>query len=281
MMRSVIEQSLFNRFFEREVSVALDEGYVKNPIYLSLGTEHIPPCINDAMWYCYMKRPGDFKLFAQHRCHSYYLSCGGDPYLLAKELCGRSGCNSGMGGSASISWKPGGMYGHSGLLGDQVPIGVGYAIASGVRTVIVMGDGACEEDYVLGAMGHAVTHKASVLFVVEDNDLSILTQKKTRRSWNIVEVAKGMGMWAKSIQDTPRVIKLAITEFAMGCLDQPSLISIRCERERWHAGNGVDNQPKRHSLDDYIKNQGYGQYNIDIVKEEVSDIWKRVKNESA
>ena len=42
-------------------------------------------------------------IFGQHRCHSIYLSFGGDKIKLIDELLGRkSGCTKGMGGSASI-----------------------------------------------------------------------------------------------------------------------------------------------------------------------------------
>ena len=41
-----------------------------------------------------------------------------------------------------------------------------------------MGDASAEEDYVLGALGWASTKKLPILFIVEDNNLSILTEKK-------------------------------------------------------------------------------------------------------
>ena len=42
-----------------------------------------------------------------------------------------------------------------------------------------MGDASAEEDYVLGALGWAATKKLPILFIVEDNNLSILTEKKS------------------------------------------------------------------------------------------------------
>ena len=276
----MIIQSLFNRYFEEEAAKALDEGFVKPPIYLSLGSEHIPPAIISGL-HDQGLNIGDFYLLAQHRCHSYYLSMGGNPYQLAMELCGQNlGCNYGYGGSASISLKKEKMIGHSGLLGDQVPIGVGLAAASNMPTVIVMGDAAAEEDYVLGAMGHAVTKKAPVIFIVEDNNLSILTEKRVRRSWSIVDVAKGMGMNALDIDDHPGTIRSVIPRIE-SLVHKPLLININCERKRWHAGSGTDGEPKKNSLDRYFTLHATDSLieKIKDVEKEVSQLWDRVKND--
>ena len=42
-----------------------------------------------------------------------------------------------------------------------------------------MGDASAEEDYALGALGWASTKELPILFIVEDNNLSILTEKKS------------------------------------------------------------------------------------------------------
>ena len=195
--KQIFQKSSYNHFFEKQVAIALDSGIVRPPVYLSLGTEHIPPCVFTAFAKSglFMK---DYYVFPQHRCHSYYLTFGGTPVSLAFELCGDSrGCNAGMGGSASVSnTNTANLIGHSGLLGDQVPIAVGCAHASQKPTVVILGDAAAEEDYVLGAIGFAATKNAPILFVCEDNNLSILTEKSIRRSWSIVNVANSL--WVES-----------------------------------------------------------------------------------
>ena len=72
------------------------------------------------------------------------------------------------------------MFGHDGHMGTQVPIGVGACFTSKKPTIIFMGDAAAEEDYVLGALGWASTKKLPILFIVEDNNLSILTEKNKK-----------------------------------------------------------------------------------------------------
>lgn len=241
-LRKVFELTCRCRYFELGAAQAIRDKRIKIPTYLSVGQEHIAATLAVAL--------EGWPVFAQHRCHSYFLSWGGSPELLAKELLGRGdGCNGGMGGSASIS-IPGRMFGHSGLLGDQVPIGVGYAFASGKPTLVVCGDAAVEEDYVLGALGFAATHKAPVLIVVEDNGLSILTDKKMRRSWDVVSVAESFGIGADDLPDDPEMIYDAVDSFKDYL---PQLLNIYTHRHLWHQGAGKDNEPPYDRLEEMRK----------------------------
>ena len=45
-----------------------------------------------------------------------------------------------------------------------------------------LGDASAEEDYVLTSLGWASTKKLPILFIVEDNNLSILTEKKSEET---------------------------------------------------------------------------------------------------
>lgn len=230
-MIDIFRKTCFNRYFELKIAELHKKKVIGNPIYLSLGTEHIPAVVSSVF-----KCP----IFVQHRCHSWYLSWGGSPKGLLKELMGREdGCNKGRGGSASVSIKEVDFFGHSGLLGDQIPIGTGFAHASGRMTIVVCGDAAVEEDYALATFGYAVSKKVPVLYVVEDNDLSILTKKEVRRSWNVVEVAKGFGLNAFHCEDDPWRIKSSLENLAL-----PALINIRTCRHLWHAGSGCDGEPE-------------------------------------
>ena len=230
----MFRKSCINRYFELEVARVYDTGVMKMPIYLSLGEEHIPAAISTVTT--------DLLIFAQHRGHSYYLSFGGEMRGLIDELLHReTGCARGMGGSASIHDPTIGMYGHSGLMGDQVPIAVGAALGSGRKVLAVAGDASAEEDYVYGAMGFASTKKLPVLFICEDNNLSILTPISTRRSWSLVDVARSLGIQAADITDDPWLIAHTVESF-LGSL--PAFINIRTCRHRWHAGTGMDGQPE-------------------------------------
>jgi acetoin:2,6-dichlorophenolindophenol oxidoreductase subunit alpha len=235
-LTSVIERAKVCRAFELSVFEQIKLGNIKVPTYLSAGQEMIACSLSvicDSLKISPM-------IFAQHRAHSTYLSFGGSLVELIDELLGlTSGCAGGMGGSASIHSPPN-IFGHSGLMGDNAPIGVGACYASKKPTIVVVGDAACEEDYFLASLGWAASKRLPILFVVEDNNYSILTEKKIRRTWSIAEVANGFGMSSFDIEDN-------FDEIENACIflfTEPILINIKTVRKFWHAGAGQDGDPK-------------------------------------
>ena len=123
-------------------------------------------------------------------------------------------------------------------MGSQVPIAVGHCYKTRHPTIVYMGDASAEEDYVLGAMGWASTKKLPILFVVEDNNLSILTEKRIRRNWEMPDVAKAFNMTGIQIDDDPLAISAALTRVFEG----PMLVNISTHRKFWHSGAGIDDE---------------------------------------
>lgn len=233
-LRRIYERAALCRAFEEECARRVDTKDVTIPVYLSTGQEYIPATIS--VW-CEDKgiQP---QVFIQHRGHSQYLAFGGDLDALVLELLGDlRGCSGGMGGSASIQSKEASIYGHDGLMGSQAPIAVGACYGNRKPTICFAGDAAAEEDYFLAALGWAATQQLPILFVVEDNGLSILTEKRVRRSWSIVEVARGFGMPGLYMKDDPE----EMLRWLLPIERWPMLINIDTTRLRWHAGAGVDN----------------------------------------
>lgn len=219
------------------------------PIYLSVGGEHVPAAMAEVLNGPKEDKAYAFSLFMQHRCHSWYLAFGGDPSQLADEILGLpTGCAGGMGGSASGHSPGSNIFGHSGLLGDQVPIAAGYCLGSHNRVIVALGDAAAEEDYVLATLGFAVSKQLPMIFVVEDNNLSILTKKDIRRSWNIMRVADAFGVDAHDINDSPLEIVSTVERMK---LPLPALLNIRICRHLWHAGSGTDGEPEWDAYNDF------------------------------
>ena len=189
----VFEKAALCRNFENETYRAVQKKIIKYPVYLSAGQEFVSASIAQSI-----AKEIDPNIFIKHRGHSTYLSFGGPLEGLISELLGKkSGCANGMGGSTSIQCKEKNIYGHDGLMGSQVPIAVGNCFITKKPTIVFMGDSSAEEDYVFSSIGWAATKNLPILFVVEDNNLSILTEKSVRRSWSIVDVAKGF--WCRCI----------------------------------------------------------------------------------
>ena len=223
------------RYFELRSAHSFKDGLICSPIYLSIGQEAIAAAVSTVI--------SGYSIFAQHRCHHIYIAFGGDIVKLIDELLGRpTGCTGGKGGSPMIHDPAIKMVGHHGLIGENIPLGVGFALGSGKPTVCFFGDAAAEEDYAFGAMGFASTHKLPVLFICEDNDLSILTPTRMRRNWEVADLAKALKIPAVDITDDPWLIAHHVREFTGKGL--PALINCRTCRHYWHAGAGIDNPPE-------------------------------------
>ena len=230
----VFKKASFCRHFENQVYQNAQKKHIKFPMYLSVGQEYIPASIATIL----EKKGIEPNIFIQHRGHSTYLSFNASPIELIDELLGRkTGCAKGMGGSASIHSIKKNIFGHDGLMGSQVPIAVGHAYETRKPTVVVMGDASAEEDYVLGALGWASTKNLPILFIVEDNNLSILTEKRVRRNWEMDSVAKAFNMKAFNIDDNPLTIQKYLEDYDFS---YPMLLNINTTRKYWHAGAGQD-----------------------------------------
>lgn len=229
----VFNKISFCRHFENYVYKKIEDKTIKIPVYLSAGQESTPCSIAT-----YCKELGiEPNIFIQHRGHSTYLAFDAPPEKLVDELLGlESGCSFGMGGSASIQSLEKNIYGHDGLMGSQVPIAVGHCYQTKHPTIVFMGDASAEEDYVGSAIGWASTKNLPILFVVEDNNLSILTEKKVRRNWNMHELARAYKVEAYDIDDDPTTIANHLNNV----FEKPLLLNIRTVRKYWHSGAGVD-----------------------------------------
>jgi len=227
MIEEIFRKMCEIRYFELELIKAHQKGLIHAPVYLTMGQEAVSATLGAVC--------KDYdKVFPQHRGHGVYLAFGGDPVALRDEILGRpTGCCGGKGGSSDIGSDK--IEAHHGLIGENIPLAVGFALASKRRVIAYFGDGAIEEDYALVALGFAVTHRLPVLFACEDNNLAILTPITERRNWSAVNVAKGFGIDGRDIEDEPEKI--------INCLkdtELPFFINIKTCRHRFHVGVGTD-----------------------------------------
>ena len=231
----VFKRASLCRNFDEVVFEKLQDKTIAYPTYLSVGQEFISATIAQTIYGMGIEPD----IFIQHRGHATYLSFDGDVVQLIDELLGRkSGCANGMGGSASIQSIEKNIYGHDGLMGSQVPIAVGSCYATRKPTIVFMGDSSAEEDYVFSSIGWAATKNLPILFVVEDNNLSILTEKSVRRNWTMDNVAKGFGVDAIDTTAFPPDIYNCLGDV----FKKPLLLNINTVRKYWHAGAGIDDE---------------------------------------
>ena len=254
------------RAFEEEVYRQVEAKKIKIPVYLSAGQEY-----TSATLATFLPKELDKQTFIQHRGHSTYLSFGGDVESLVLELLGDAkGCANGMGGSASIQSKEKQIYGHDGLMGSHGPIATGACYGNKKFTLCFTGDAAAEEDYFVAAIGWASTKQLPIWYIVEDNNLSILTEKKVRRNWEMHDIAAAYKMNSFDVSDDPQEL---LECFNKSDITKPTLFNVRTNRMFWHAGAGIDdaNIPDRHKQ--YIKKFG-GEY-VEQAEKFVKEAWDK------
>ena len=155
------------RDFEHRILDNLDK--IACPCHLSLGQEAVSEAIHENI-------QRDDWLFSTHRNHGHYLAKGGSEDKLWDEILGLdSGLNGGHAGSQSICDPSINFYASS-IVGGSVGIAVGAALASkgtGHLVVCCLGDAATEQGVFWESVSFAVVKQLPILFLCENNGLSI------------------------------------------------------------------------------------------------------------
>jgi len=117
-----------------------------------------------------------------YRCHGWAYLMGVSPLGVIAELMGRSaGCAGGKGGSMHL-YAPK-FYGGSGIVGGQVPVGVGIGFAHKYKgenavSVTLYGDGAANQGQVFEVYNMAKLWNLPVVFVCENNKYAMGTSQE-------------------------------------------------------------------------------------------------------
>jgi pyruvate dehydrogenase E1 component alpha subunit len=117
-----------------------------------------------------------------YRDHGHSLALGMDPKIAMAEMFGRAtGCSKGKGGSMHFFDAAAGNMGGHGIVGGQIPLGVGMAFAcwykkTGGVCFNLFGDGALNQGSFNEAMNLASLMKLPCIFIVENNGMAMGTQ---------------------------------------------------------------------------------------------------------
>lgn len=157
-------------------------------------------------------------IISAYRVHGWTYLMGVSPTGVLAELTGRSkGCARGKGGSMHM-YAPN-FYGGNGIVGAQVPLGAGVALAckykeNGGVCLALYGDGAANQGQVFEAYNMAYLWKLPCIFVCENNGYGMGTSSE-RSSSNALYYTRGdviPGIWVDGMDVL--AVKSA-TEFAI------------------------------------------------------------------
>ena len=155
------------RRFEEQAKREQDSGRIRST-HSAIGQEAVPTGI------CANLRDDDY-LLGNHRSHHHGIAKGLDPREMMAELLGKvTGTNRGKGGSMHIADSAKGMLGANGVVGSNIPVATGCALAAKVRgtdqvSVVFFGDGGSSQGSLHEAMNLASIWDLPVIFVCENN----------------------------------------------------------------------------------------------------------------
>jgi pyruvate dehydrogenase E1 component alpha subunit len=119
-------------------------------------------------------KPGD-QVVTGYRDHAHMLASGMEAPRVMAELTGRrDGYSKGKGGSMHMFSVEKNFYGGHGIVGAQVPIGTGLALANKYRgtpaiSFVYFGDGAANQGQVYESFNMAELWRLPVIYVIENN----------------------------------------------------------------------------------------------------------------
>ena len=226
------------RRFEEQAKREEDSGRIRST-HPAIGQEAVPTGI------CAHLRNDDY-LLGNHRSHHHGIAKGLDPREMMAELLGKAtGTNGGKGGSMHIADAAKGMLGANGVVGSNIPVATGCALAAKTRgtdqvSVVFFGDGAAAQGSLHEAMNLASIWDLPVIFVCENNRYAVSTPAEySIAGGSVANRAAGYAMPGVTVdgQDSLEMYEVAGEAVARARRgDGPTLIEALTYRHTGHGG---------------------------------------------
>ncbi len=231
------ERMLLIRKFEEKAGQLYGQQKIKGFCHLYNGQE---ACIVGAVT---ALAPAD-KYITAYRDHAHPIALGTPPQRVMAELFARvTGVSKGKGGSMHMFDKGRHLFGGHGIVGGQIPLGVGIAFAEKYKKtdslcITYMGDGAVRQGAFHESLNLAMLYQLPIIFVIENNGYAMGTS--VARSSNVTELYK-LGA-AYDMPATPvdgmdvRAVHQAIAHAAESARQGlPSLLELKTYRYKGHS----------------------------------------------
>ncbi len=174
-------EMLLIRRFEEKAGQMYGMGLIGGFCHLYIGQEAVVVGMEHAI-------EADDAVITSYRDHGHMLSRGMDPKGVMAELTGRrGGYSKGKGGSMHMFSLEKNFYGGHGIVGAQVPLGVGLGFAFKYRgekrvSLTYFGEGAANQGQVYESFNMASLWKLPVVFIVENNQYAMGTSIKRAKA---------------------------------------------------------------------------------------------------
>jgi pyruvate dehydrogenase E1 component alpha subunit len=225
------------RRFEERAARGYTQALIGGYCHLNLGEEAAVVGLLSAL------RPSDY-LFTNYREHGYAITRGIDPNRVMAELYGRvDGVSKGWGGSMHMFDIDKRMLGGYGIVGGQIPLATGVALAIDYRggddvVLCTMGDGTTNIGAFHESLNIAALWNLPIVYVIINNKLGMgTTVEKSSAEPELYKRGSAYRMASERVDglDPVAVAEAAgrATESARG--GKPFLLEVVTERLRGHS----------------------------------------------
>ena len=229
---------LLIRRFEEKAGQLYGMGLIGGFCHLYIGQDAVVVGIQAALG------EGD-QVITSYRDHGHMLATGMEPRGVMAELTGRSGGYSkGKGGSMHMFSKEKRFFGGHGIVGAQVSLGTGLAMANWYRgndrvCATYFGDGASNQGQVFESFNLAALMKLPCIYVIENNKYGMGTNverasgsqdlSRNGEPWGI----PGVKVDGMDVQAVKQAADLAVRHCRSG--NGPYLLEVMTYRYRGHS----------------------------------------------
>ncbi|MFT4738259.1 MAG: pyruvate dehydrogenase E1 component alpha subunit [Cyclobacteriaceae bacterium] len=248
------EHMLMMRRFEEKAGQLYGQQKIRGFCHLYIGQEACAAGSVSAL------KQGD-KYITAYRDHAHPLALGTDPKYIMAELYGKvTGVSKGKGGSMHMFDKEANFMGGHGIVGAQIPLGLGIGFAEKYRgtdnlCICYMGDGAVRQGAFHEALNLAMIYKTPVIFAIENNGYAMGTS--VERTSNVHELytlgeaydIPSAAVDAMSVEAVHHAVAEAAERARRG--DGPTLLEFRTYRYKGHSMSDPAKYRTKEELESY------------------------------
>ena len=229
---------LLIRRFEEKAGQLYGMGLIGGFCHLYIGQEAVVVGIQSALG------EGD-QVITSYRDHGHMLATGMEPRGVMAELTGRAtGYSKGKGGSMHMFSKERRFFGGHGIVGAQVSLGTGLAMANWYRGIdrvcaTYFGEGASNQGQVFESFNLAALMKLPCIYVIENNKYGMGTS--VERASASRDLSKNAAAWGIPGVQVDGMDVVAVKEAADAAVAHcraghgPYLLEVKTYRYRGHS----------------------------------------------
>ena len=268
------ESMLLMRRFEEKAGQLYGQQKIRGFCHLYIGQE---ACASGAIS---ALKKGD-KYITAYRDHGHPLALGTDPRRVMAELFGKeTGVSKGKGGSMHMFDIENHFYGGHGIVGGQIPLGVGIAFAEKYRKtdnlcITYMGDGAVRQGAFHEALNLAMHYKLPVIFVIENNGYAMGTSvQRTSNVHDLHTLGDAYDMPSESVdamrvEDVHNAVSAAAQRARKG--GGPTLLEFRTYRYKGHSMSDPAKYRTKEEVEAYKRRDPIEQVKLSMQKLKYAD----------